>query len=88
MRNGALAAIQAGYKAPNAKVTACKLKKHPLVRRAISKEQTRLQSVLNFSTDEAVQALLMSYQKARTVSEEVRALREIGKILGLYAQVS
>ena len=88
MRNPALVAIQAGYKAPNAKVTACKLKKHPLVRRAIREEQIRLQSVLNFSTDEAVRALLLSYHKAPTVSEEVKALGEIGNMLGLYVQVS
>ncbi len=69
-------------------MTACKLKKYPLARKAIREEQTRLQFVLNLNTDKTVWALLMSCHKASTGSEEVRALRGIGMVLGLYALVS
>ncbi len=57
----------------------------PAVQQAIQTEQERLQQENQFTVDKAVTLLFEAHRKAATVTEEISAIREIGKLLGLYA---
>lgn len=85
LRGAAPAARAAGYANSGSRVRAHRLLRMPAVQQAIQTEQERLQQENQFTVDKAVTLLFEAHRKAATVTEEISAIREIGKLLGLYA---
>ena len=81
----AQAARLAGYPANRARITGHRLFHHPGVQVAIQEERERLQKEWGIERDALVSMLLEDHRKAVTATEEVAAIRELGKLLGLYA---
>ena len=67
-----------------ARIRASRILREPEAQAAILEEQKWLQQKHHITTDTAVQMLLESHRKAATATEEVAAIREIAKMLGLY----
>jgi len=85
LRNGGRAVVAAGYSKSGARVRAHRLLKMPEIQQAVEAEQERLQEEFRFTTNHAVAMLLEAHRRASSASEEVAAIREIGKLLGLYS---
>lgn len=85
LRDGGAAARSAGYARNGSRVRAHRLLRMPAIQQAIQTEQERLQQENQFTVDKAVALLFEAHSKAATATEEIAAIREIGKLLGLYA---
>jgi phage terminase small subunit len=85
LRNAGRAVVAAGYSNKGARVRAHRLLKRPAIQQAVQVEQERLQQEFELNTNQAVAMLLEAHRKATTASEEIASIREIGKLLGLYA---
>mgnify|MGYP004008100379 CR=1 FL=1 len=84
LRNGAKAARAAGFTASTARIRASRILREPEAQAAIAEEQQRLQKAHQLTTDKVVLMLLESYHKSTTATEEIAAVREIAKLVGLY----
>jgi len=79
------AARLAGYPEDRARITAQRLLQHPGVKAVIAEERAKLAEQWGIKRDQLVSMLLESHRKAASSTEEIAAIREIGKLLGLYA---
>lgn len=86
--NGTQAAIRAGYGAAGARVTAHRLLTNAAISSAIAARQQVDATVLRVQRQDVLKGLLEAVDMAREQSNPagmVAGLREIGKLMGLYA---
>ena len=84
LKNATRSAIAAGYSPKIAKVQGCRLRKHPEIRSAIADRQAELIERHQLDRDALILLLLQSYYTAGSTADEVAAVVEIARVLGLY----
>lgn len=84
--NAAEAARRAGYCPSAARQAGYRLLRNPAVDQALATKQAEAAYRFNLSRDELVRQLLAAHRKAASATEEINAIREIGKMLGLYVR--
>lgn len=86
-RNGAAAAVRAGYAPNSAKVTACRLLSRPDVLEAVRSHERAIETGLQMSRDKVIAGLLEAIDIAETKADArtlIAGWRELGKMMGYY----
>lgn len=87
-RNGAAAAVRAGYSPRSAKQTAYELLTKPDLQAAVAAQEALVAAETGVTRQRVLQGLLEALEMARYRRDPgamIGALREIGRILGYYA---
>ena len=85
--NAAQAYITAGGAPNSAKISACKLLKHPKVKEALQRQQERVQNEFNISRESIYFELRAVIDKPMTnTMEMLRAIDVLCRMFGLYNQ--
>ena len=88
-RNGAQAAIRAGYSPKAAKEQASRLLTNANIRRAIAQKCTEAEERLQISRDDVLNGLVSAFEVAREAKDPqtmIAACRELGRLQGYYEQ--
>ena len=87
--NAARAYITAGGAPKSAKISACKLLKHPKVQEALDRQQERLRREFNVSRESIYSELRSIIDNPETnTTEMLRAIDMLCRMFGLYNQVA
>ena len=87
--NAAQAYITAGGAPKSAKISACKLLKHPKVQEALDRQQERLRREFNVSCERIYSELRSIIDNPETnTTEMLRAIDMLCRMFGLYNQVA
>lgn len=87
-RNGAAAAVRAGYSPRSAKQTAYELLTKPDLQAAVAAQEVLVAAEVGIARQRVIQGLLEAVEMARERRDPgamIAAWREIGKMLGYYA---
>lgn len=87
-RNGAAAAVRAGYSARSAKQIANELLTKPDLRAAVTAQEARIAADLEITRQRVLDGLLEAVEMARQRADPaamISAYREVGRLCGFYA---
>ncbi|WP_422474545.1 terminase small subunit [Endozoicomonas sp. ALB032] len=74
---------KAGYRTANPHSTAAKLLVHPAVKEGIRRQRERLQKRHDMTRDKLALMLMETYHVADTVSDRLKAIRQLADLYGL-----